>query len=85
MYSSQSALKQAFSNRKTMTNHIAQKTTEDVFLSFVIYQGDIIKVLSYSMLVFKNSTILLQGSRHKKYQPIFMHLLYKSFQDFDTT
>lgn len=50
---SQSALKQAISNRKTMKNHIAQKTTEDVFLSFVIYQGDILKVLSCSMLVFK--------------------------------
>ena len=50
---SQSALKQAISNRKTMKNHIAQKTTEDVFLSFVIYQGDILIVLSCSMLVFK--------------------------------
>jgi len=35
-YFSQSALKQTISNRKIVKNHIAQKTTEDVFLSFNI-------------------------------------------------
>ena len=50
---SQSALKQAISNRKTMKNNIAQTTSEDVFSSFVVYQDDILKFLSCSTLVFK--------------------------------